>query len=799
MKRVNRRSFLALLGSGISALPFVHGADRAAALGRAAALEAPPGLDDDTTAKPAGQWLNTVRIGQITGSVYPIPGAKGEPDPAMFQGDTKWDLLTDVQGWPLLNDTGGWGVRGLDEGANTEHNGKLYFFFGDVATTDQRDCGNPINSDLVAWTDENTVLRHGGHLAMGYTFVLPHDLAEDPQHQTNWRFCDKCSGLFFDGYPTKGVCPLDGQGHHAAGYTFVLPHDVKEDGQNQSSWHFCTKCNGLFFYDPKPANGVIDKGACPKGGAHDDQGYTFVLPHDLAEDAQHQSNWRYCGKCHGLFFDGYPQKGICAASPGGGFHIQAVVKDNPDLRPRPRNGKFDPFSMEGLGQTLTYEMANGAFSYGGKAYVLAGITDRTKQGEPARDGDPALGLYLVSKADPEQPGDYHWEYLFSPRIGKCPRDTDHRDWLESHAPLGYKFLLPFDGADTAGRTPAYSFCLKCASLFWNGDSNKGACFGGGTHSGGGNHFVLSHGVTDDAQNQAKWDRCTKCQTVFFNGYADNGFCPAGGSHSGAGENLLMPHPAGVEDSTHQANWRFCTKCKGMVYAGQGSFFGWVGPIVVNNADHASLPQTQGQGLVVFGYSFNDQAPGVRLAWAPLVGGNAPRLPDFRYYTGQSTATSGGSQTPWSDDEGQAARLFPFDKSHYSHISAAWLAGPKRWIVLYSNAYGDDPKDANCGGSIGARLGTTLSNWSDEITLFDAQREGAWGVYMHKDASDTINKKPPPSEDPTKPPHPGWAYGPFILNRFTEWNESSRELVIYYLLSLSSPYQVQLMSTKLHLD
>ena len=55
------------------------------------------------------------------------------------------------------------------------------------------------------------------------------------------------------------------------------------------------------------------------------------------------------------------------------------------------------------------------------------------------------------------------------------------------------------------------------------------------------------------------------------------------------------------------------------------------------------------------------------------------------------------------------------------------------------------------------------------------------------------------EDPAKPEHDGWAYGPFLLKRFTEWNATARELGIYYLLSLSSPYQVQLMCTRLRVD
>jgi hypothetical protein len=29
-----------------------------------------------------------------------------------------------------------------------------------------------------------------------------------------------------------------------------------------------------------------------------------------------QEAWRYCGKCHGLFFDSYPNKGVCPSGAG---------------------------------------------------------------------------------------------------------------------------------------------------------------------------------------------------------------------------------------------------------------------------------------------------------------------------------------------------------------------------------------------------------------------------------------------------------------------------------------------------
>ena len=128
--------------------------------------------------------------------------------------------------------------------------------------------------------------------------------------QSFWRYCAKCHGLFFDGYPAKGSCAAGGA-HAAAGYTFVLPHDVPEIPTAQAAWRYCGKCHGLFY------DGYPEKGTCPAGNGHAAAGYTFVLPHDVVGTATNQGAWRYCSKCHGLFYDGYPEKGTC---PAGGGH-----------------------------------------------------------------------------------------------------------------------------------------------------------------------------------------------------------------------------------------------------------------------------------------------------------------------------------------------------------------------------------------------------------------------------------------------------------------------------------------------
>ena len=134
--------------------------------------------------------------------------------------------------------------------------------------------------------------------------------------QGDWRFCGKCSVMFFDGDPNrKGACPADGLNHAASGFMFVLPHDVPESPNAQGAWRFCNRCFAMFF------DGAPDKGACDAGpGGHAAQGFVFVLPHDVPGSSTAQTAWRFCGKCFGMFFDGSENKGHCG---GTGGHVAA--------------------------------------------------------------------------------------------------------------------------------------------------------------------------------------------------------------------------------------------------------------------------------------------------------------------------------------------------------------------------------------------------------------------------------------------------------------------------------------------
>jgi hypothetical protein len=136
--------------------------------------------------------------------------------------------------------------------------------------------------------------------------------------QSNWRWCSKCQGLFFgDGQPTSS-CP--GGGTHAdpaqsLSGNYSLPHNAPPSPSRQSEWRWCNKCQGL-FYGP-----AATTSACPAGGTHSPQAQSgsgnYSLPHNVPPSPDSQSDWRWCSKCQGLFFGDGQAASSC---PAGGTH-----------------------------------------------------------------------------------------------------------------------------------------------------------------------------------------------------------------------------------------------------------------------------------------------------------------------------------------------------------------------------------------------------------------------------------------------------------------------------------------------
>jgi hypothetical protein len=121
--------------------------------------------------------------------------------------------------------------------------------------------------------------------------------------QRHWFFCNNCHGLFFhtEGN-SKGVCPKGGEHDNTGSFEFDLPNGGAETDTAQEGWRFCPKCSGIFWEK------AFDASVCPKGGGHEPQGFNFVLNHNVPGE---QPNWLFCEKCHGLFFSRAPSPGVC--------------------------------------------------------------------------------------------------------------------------------------------------------------------------------------------------------------------------------------------------------------------------------------------------------------------------------------------------------------------------------------------------------------------------------------------------------------------------------------------------------
>jgi len=96
--------------------------------------------------------------------------------------------------------------------------------------------------------------------------------------------------------------------------TFDQPTTFTRVGIDLSGWHRCSKCDVMFL-------GQSNKETCIGGGNHVGDNANFTLSQFVPEGPNAQGSWRLCQACSALFFDGFPDKGLCPAahhlSPGG--------------------------------------------------------------------------------------------------------------------------------------------------------------------------------------------------------------------------------------------------------------------------------------------------------------------------------------------------------------------------------------------------------------------------------------------------------------------------------------------------
>jgi hypothetical protein len=162
-----------------------------------------------------------------------------------------------------------------------------------------------------------------------YGFVDPTTVSGAPWSQTpvtqqaGWRWCDKCQGLFFGPNVGWSDCPKGGQ-HSAPSLSrsgnYTLHHNVPAGPTMQIEWRWCDKCQGL-FYGPGVAWSV-----CPGSGTHADPAVSgsgnYGVLHTAPPSPTRQTEWRWCHKCQGLFFGPMVNSSGC---PAGGTHAHPAA------------------------------------------------------------------------------------------------------------------------------------------------------------------------------------------------------------------------------------------------------------------------------------------------------------------------------------------------------------------------------------------------------------------------------------------------------------------------------------------
>lgn len=151
--------------------------------------------------------------------------------------------------------------------------------------------------------------------------------------QPNWAYCKYCKGMWYTGKNTAGACPAYVDtgipGHSdSISYNYELFNSSSGGSAGtgyQPNWYWCSQCEGLWTANPSG-------NSCPgyiipnskNHGPHTAAGsFEYFLYFDPVNGNNPQPNWRWCGYCAGLYFQGSSgnQAGVCPNfSAPGGYH-----------------------------------------------------------------------------------------------------------------------------------------------------------------------------------------------------------------------------------------------------------------------------------------------------------------------------------------------------------------------------------------------------------------------------------------------------------------------------------------------
>jgi hypothetical protein len=110
-------------------------------------------------------------------------------------------------------------------------------------------------------------------------YILPYGAPIAPSSQNNWRWCNKCQGLFYGGGLAASKCPAGGTHtppDQSGSVDYILPYGAPINESGQNNWQWCNKCQGLYY------GGNLAASKCPAGATHTPPGQSgsvdYILP-----------------------------------------------------------------------------------------------------------------------------------------------------------------------------------------------------------------------------------------------------------------------------------------------------------------------------------------------------------------------------------------------------------------------------------------------------------------------------------------------------------------------------------------
>ncbi|HXJ76425.1 MAG TPA: DUF4185 domain-containing protein, partial [Candidatus Dormibacteraeota bacterium] len=198
---------------------------------------------------------------------------------------------------------------------------------------------------------------------------------------------------------------------------------------------------------------------------------------------------------------------------------------------------------------------------------------------------------------------------------------------------------------------------------------------------------------------------------------------------------------------------------------------------VNVRDWPGFPQTEGEGLAIFG-SGSYRASDVRLAFQPV--SDIDDVSSLQYFAGLDAA----GQPLWSGNELDAIALF--DQPCVGELSVGWNKFIRRWVMLY-----------NCESPRGINFRTARQPWgpwTQPQVLFEPWNDLGYAYFMHANWTfrnlDAVH-------NPGRQDEWGGEYGPYLFKELATGTDN--RTTIYFTMSTWNPYVSVLMKSELQMN